>query len=179
MNKRTILIQLDSDPHPSVFDRVVAVDAGAAWAAAGHGALGVYARLVVFGGGGLLAVGLLPVIAKWLLIGRWKPREIRVWSLGYVRFWIVKMLVRSNPLAFLSVGSPLYTLYLRALGAKIGPGVAILNRVIALHRVARRSRVPSAATPCFSSIRAMVRMPPGRPSNGRALRSRHVTTSRR
>jgi hypothetical protein len=28
-DKRTILIQLDSDPHPSVFDRVVAVDAGA------------------------------------------------------------------------------------------------------------------------------------------------------
>ncbi len=29
MEKRTILIQIDSDPHPSVFDRVVAVDAGA------------------------------------------------------------------------------------------------------------------------------------------------------
>jgi hypothetical protein len=29
MDKRTILIQLDSDPHPSVFDRVVAIDAGA------------------------------------------------------------------------------------------------------------------------------------------------------
>jgi hypothetical protein len=29
MDKRTILIQLDSDTHPSVFDRVVAVDAGA------------------------------------------------------------------------------------------------------------------------------------------------------
>src|SRR5215475_10609842 len=27
--KRKILIQLDSDPHPSVFDRVVAIDAGA------------------------------------------------------------------------------------------------------------------------------------------------------
>src|SRR5713226_3167189 len=29
MDKRKILIQLDSDPLPSVFDRVVAVDAGA------------------------------------------------------------------------------------------------------------------------------------------------------
>src|SRR5205807_5327271 len=29
MDKRKILIQLDSDPQPSVFDRVVAVDAGA------------------------------------------------------------------------------------------------------------------------------------------------------
>src|SRR5262249_41582537 len=29
LEKRKILIQLDSDPHPSVFDRVVAIDAGA------------------------------------------------------------------------------------------------------------------------------------------------------
>jgi hypothetical protein len=29
VDKRTILIQLDPDPHPSVFDRVVALDAGA------------------------------------------------------------------------------------------------------------------------------------------------------
>src|SRR6266436_1970211 len=29
VDKRKILIQLDSDPHASVFDRVVAVDAGA------------------------------------------------------------------------------------------------------------------------------------------------------
>lgn len=29
MDKRTILIQLDPDPHPSIFDRVVAIDAGA------------------------------------------------------------------------------------------------------------------------------------------------------
>src|SRR5207248_633922 len=28
VDKRTILIQLDSDLHPSVFDRVVAIDAG-------------------------------------------------------------------------------------------------------------------------------------------------------
>jgi hypothetical protein len=37
----------------------LAVNAGAAWAVAGGGALGVYARLVVFGGGGLLAMGIL------------------------------------------------------------------------------------------------------------------------
>ena len=29
MDKRKILIQIDSDPQPSVFDRVVAIDAGA------------------------------------------------------------------------------------------------------------------------------------------------------
>src|SRR2546428_3909174 len=63
-----------------------------------------------------------------MLIGRWKPQQIRIWSLAYVRFWIVKTLIRSNPCALLFVGTPLYTLYLRALGAKIGPGVAIFSR---------------------------------------------------
>ena len=56
-----------------------------------------------------------------MLIGRWKPQQIRIWSLAYVRFWIVKTLVRSNPLV-LFAGSPLYVLYLRALGAKVGRG---------------------------------------------------------
>ncbi len=64
---------------------------------------------------------------KWALIGRWKPQQIRVWSLSYVRFWVVKMLIRSDPLV-LFVGSPLYTLYLRALGAKIGRDVAVFSR---------------------------------------------------
>lgn len=70
----------------------------------------------------------LPILAKWILIGRWKPEQIRIWSLAYVRFWIVKTLIRSNPAALMFIGSPLYILYLRALGARIGPGVAIFSR---------------------------------------------------
>jgi non-ribosomal peptide synthetase-like protein len=101
-----------------------------AWISAGSGLADMYLRSVLFGGAGFLLLCLLPILAKWVLIGRWKPREIRIWSLGYARFWIVKMLVRSNPMAFLSVGSPLYTVYLRALGAKIGPGVAIFSRQV-------------------------------------------------
>ena len=65
--------------------------------------------------------------SKWVLIGRWKPRQIRVWSLAYLRFWLVKTLVQVSPLA-LFVGSPLYAFYLRALGAKVGRGVAIFSR---------------------------------------------------
>ncbi len=87
-------------------------------------------RMVLFGGAGFLAVGAVPIAAKWLLIGRWKPRQIRLWSLDYLRFWIVKTLIRSNPAPYLFVGSPLYGLYLRALGAKVGPGVLILSRRI-------------------------------------------------
>src|SRR5438477_3788915 len=49
-----------------------------------------------------------------LFRSRWKPRQIRLWSLEYVRFWIVKTLIRSNPAPYLFIGSPLYGLYLRA-----------------------------------------------------------------
>jgi non-ribosomal peptide synthetase-like protein len=71
----------------------------------------------------------VPVAAKWVLIGRWKPQQrIRLWSLAYVRFWVVKTLIRSSPAARLFFGTPVYVLYLRALGAKIGPGVVIYSR---------------------------------------------------
>ena len=103
------------------------LNVGFGWVAAGHGVPAIYARLVVFGGGGLLAMGLAPIILKWALIGRWKPQRIRVWSLAYVRFWLVKTLVVANPLARLCVGTPLYNLYLRALGAKIGRGAVIFT----------------------------------------------------
>ena len=77
---------------------------------------------------GFIVLCTVPILAKWVLIGRWKPQQIRIWSLGYVRFWIVKTLVRSNPLAFLTVGSPMYVWYLRALGAKVGRGTVIFSR---------------------------------------------------
>jgi acyl-CoA synthetase (AMP-forming)/AMP-acid ligase II/acetyltransferase-like isoleucine patch superfamily enzyme/acyl carrier protein len=97
------------------------------WVTAGPGILTVYARAAVVGGGGLLAMGMLPVAAKWVLIGRWKRQRIRVWSLSYVPFWVVKTLLAANPMARLCVGTPLYGLYLRALGAKVGRGAVIFT----------------------------------------------------
>ena len=58
-----------------------------------------------------------------------EARQIRIWSLAYLRFWAVKTLTRANPLA-LFAGSPLYVLYLRLLGAKIGKGVVIFSRKV-------------------------------------------------
>src|ERR1041384_3825893 len=97
-----------------------AVAAGAAyeWISAGSGALDIYVRLVLCGTAGFVVVCTLPIFAKWTLIGRWEAERIPLWSLGYVRFWIVKTLIRSNPCALLFVGSPLYSLYLRALGVR-------------------------------------------------------------
>ena len=83
---------------------------------------------MVFGGAGFIVLCTLPILAKWVLIGRWKPQQIRIWSLKYFRFWLVKTLIKSNPLVLVGVGSPLYTWYLRALGAKIGRGTVIFTR---------------------------------------------------
>jgi non-ribosomal peptide synthetase-like protein len=98
------------------------------WVAAGADGAEIYLRLVLCGFAGFAVVCTVPIAAKWALVGRLKPARIPVWSLAYVRFWIVKTLIRSNPCALLFVGSPLYVLYLRALGARIGPGVAIFSR---------------------------------------------------
>ncbi|WP_455355260.1 Pls/PosA family non-ribosomal peptide synthetase [Streptomyces sp. SYSU K217416] len=99
---------------------------GYEWISAGPGLTDIYLRSVLFGGASFLVLCTLPVLAKWMLIGRWKPREIPVWSPGYLRFWFVKTLIRTSPVR-LFAGSPLYVLYLRALGAKIGRGVAIFS----------------------------------------------------
>ena len=56
-----------------------------------------------------------PILAKWILIGRGRPREFRIWGLTYLRFWTVKVLIHANPMIFF-VGNPIYVLYLRALG---------------------------------------------------------------
>jgi non-ribosomal peptide synthetase-like protein len=100
------------------------------WISAGLGLGDFYLRSVVFGGGLFLFVCTLPIVAKWVIIGRWKPQEIRIWSLAYFRFWFVRTLIRGNPLLLLMAGSPLYALYLRALGAKVGRGVTIFTHSV-------------------------------------------------
>ncbi|MBV9817018.1 MAG: amino acid adenylation domain-containing protein [Solirubrobacterales bacterium] len=104
-----------------------AFDLGAGWLTAAHGALALYARAVAVGTGTLLVAGLVPILAKWTLIGRFTERPIRLWSVAYVRFWIVKTLLVANPTVRLIVGTPLYGSYLRALGARIGRGTTILT----------------------------------------------------
>jgi len=108
---------------------VLATALGYTWVSTGSGVVDIYLRSVGFGGAVLVGMCVLPVAAKWLLIGRWKAGEFPVWGLAYVRFWTVKALVHANPMVFF-VGSPLYVLYLRALGARIGKGVTILSRTV-------------------------------------------------
>lgn len=102
---------------------------GYEWISAVDGIVDIYLRSLVFGASVFAGVCVVPVVAKWLLIGRWKETEFPVWSLAYVRFWTVKSLLHANPM-ILFTGSPLYVMYLRALGARIGKGVTILSHSV-------------------------------------------------
>jgi non-ribosomal peptide synthetase-like protein len=105
----------------------VVLASGYGWITEGSGLFEMYLRAVSFCAAGFAAVCAFPVLVKWTLIGRWKPQRIRIWSLAYFRFWVVKALVRSNPLV-LFAGSPLFVLYLKALGVQIGRDVAIFSK---------------------------------------------------
>ncbi|MEU6320288.1 Pls/PosA family non-ribosomal peptide synthetase [Streptomyces sp. NPDC047009] len=112
-----------------VFALGVAAARGYNWVAAGEDVPHIYLRAVVFGGVAFAALTAFPIAAKWILIGRWKPREFPLWGFTYLRFWIIRVLLHANPMFFF-VGNPLYVLYLRCLGARIGSGVTILSRRI-------------------------------------------------
>ncbi len=107
---------------------VIAIQ-GYEWITARTGWFDLYLRALVFGCALFLGSTLLSIVAKWVLIGRWKEQEIRVWSPAYLRFWVVKTLLRANPLGRLLVGTPLYPLYLRALGARVGRRVTIFTNL--------------------------------------------------
>ena len=97
------------------------------WVLAADGAAATYVRGVLAGG---LALGLacaIPILAKWVLVGRWRETEIRVWSAAYLRLWTVKTLLRISPIPF-TAGTPIYNVFLRALGADVGRGALIVSR---------------------------------------------------
>ncbi|WP_205761621.1 Pls/PosA family non-ribosomal peptide synthetase [Arthrobacter mobilis] len=96
------------------------------WLGHGMGLLDIYLRSIVYGVAAFVLLSILPVAAKWIIIGRFRPQEIRIWSLSYFRFWLVKTLMRTSPLSLMT-GSPLTTFYLRAMGAKVGRNVTILT----------------------------------------------------
>lgn len=95
------------------------------WAAGATSTLEVYLRSVTFGIGAFLTLTGVPIALKWLLIGRWRPSTIDIWSADYLRFWIVKSALRTNPMIVFA-GTPIYATYLRLLGARIGRDTVIL-----------------------------------------------------
>jgi non-ribosomal peptide synthetase-like protein len=85
-----------------------------------------YLRAVAFAAVSFSVLSLLPIAVKWVLVGRWTDAPIPIWSLRYLRFWTVRTALALSPLR-LFTGSPIYSLYLRALGVRIGRDVLVLT----------------------------------------------------
>jgi non-ribosomal peptide synthetase-like protein len=64
------------------------------------------------------------IALKWIVIGRYKPGRYPLWSFYYFRWWLV---TRFQALSWAEMfsGTPLMSLYWRAMGAKIGRDVTI------------------------------------------------------
>lgn len=75
----------------------------------------------------------IPVMMKWLLLGRLKPGEYPLWGWFYFRWWFVHRLVGSSFAYKNLAGTPLITLYCRLLGAKIGKNCHIGTKDIFTH----------------------------------------------
>ena len=136
-----------------------AVVRGYEWVITATAPIDVYLRSAMAGGAAFLGMSLLPILAKWLLVGRWKPRRFPVWSLRYFRFWLVKTLIRTNPLVRFA-GTPLYVAYLRLLGAKIGKGVTILSPIVPvctdLLTVGAGSIIRKSSFTCYRADNGMI-----------------------
>src|SRR5947209_4859072 len=103
------------------------LDTGYEWTVAASGVLELYARAVLFAAGSLVALTGISIVAKWLLIGRFKTGSIPIWSFAYFRFWVIKTVMRTSPVVAFT-GTPIYNGYLRLMGAKIGRGAVISSR---------------------------------------------------
>jgi non-ribosomal peptide synthetase-like protein len=88
-----------------------------------------YARIVGFAFALFILLSIIPIAAKWVLIGRFKKEAIPIWSFRYFRFWVVKSLMGSAPIVLFR-GTPLYNLYLRLLGAHIGANTVLRGRFL-------------------------------------------------
>jgi len=97
------------------------------WVFAATDIWSAFERSLAFGLASLAVSLAVPFAAKWLLIGRWKEERIAIWSLSYFRFWVVRQYIQVNPMA-LFIGTPIYNMYLRMLGAKIGKNVVIFSK---------------------------------------------------
>ncbi len=78
-----------------------------------------------------LAVGATALV-KRLVVGRYEPCRIPVWSGAYVRHWMVEQTARLIPWGMLE-GTELMSIALRALGAKVGRRVHVHRGVDLRH----------------------------------------------
>ncbi|KAK4508605.1 hypothetical protein PRZ48_002344 [Zasmidium cellare] len=82
---------------------------------AGYALLAAYAVFVVLPP----AMGIVAIVGKWLVLGKAKEGEYPLYGVYYFRWWLAsRFAALANPK--LIADSPLYPLFLRAMGAKVG-----------------------------------------------------------
>jgi len=59
------------------------------------------------------------IALKWIIIGTYRAGKYPLWSLYYFRWWLASRIQAASGSALL-VGTPMYSVYLRLMGAKIG-----------------------------------------------------------
>lgn len=89
----------------------------------------LYLRCMLLSAGVFFGMSGFAIIAKWTLVGRWRAEAFPIWGLRYFRFWVVQSLIRTAPVVLFR-GSPLYSLYLQLLGAKLGRNTVIECRTV-------------------------------------------------
>ncbi|MFA5901093.1 MAG: Pls/PosA family non-ribosomal peptide synthetase, partial [Hyphomicrobium sp.] len=101
----------------SVLMMAAVVDGRIAWADA-------MSISTIVGFGYWPALVTLTIVLKWTVIGRYKPGKYPVWGFYYFRWWLVTRFQALSWSEMLS-GTPLMSLYYRAMGAKVGRGVTL------------------------------------------------------
>lgn len=64
----------------------------------------------------------LVIASKWIVGGRFKEGNYPLWGFVFLRWWFVDRMLAIAPVSYIS-GTPLASLYLRLLGAKVGENV--------------------------------------------------------
>jgi non-ribosomal peptide synthetase-like protein len=67
----------------------------------------------------LLMSLILPILTKWLVLGRCKPGSYPLWGTYFFRWWLVRKVQAIAPVQFMA-GSPLLPMYFRLMGARVG-----------------------------------------------------------
>jgi len=74
----------------------------------------------------------IPILVKWVVIGRYKPGAYPLWGMYYFRWWLVTTIEAAVPVGYMT-GTPLLNIYLRLMGSKVGSNVHLGSESFAIY----------------------------------------------
>jgi len=74
----------------------------------------------------------IPILVKWVVIGRYKPGAYPLCGMYYFRWWFVTTIESAVPVGYMT-GTPLLNIYLRLMGAKVGSNVHLGSESFAIY----------------------------------------------